>query len=96
MKDYYEITVTGKGDFPLDMLRYSQCCPVNVEDVANMERPRVGADSDEELAYFKVPRTVRVNLHDNYAVAANCVARFASFGWSGRITKENEVVVDVC
>ena len=96
MKFHFEITVMGKGEFPLDMLRYSQCCPVNVEDVANMERPRVGASGDEELAYLREPRTVRVNLHDNYAVAANCVARFASFGWSGRITMEDDVVVDVC
>jgi len=96
MKSHYEITVTGKGDFPLDMLRYSQCCPVNVEDVASMERPRVGASNDEELDYLKVPRTVRVNLHDNYSVAANCVTRFASFGWNGRITKEDGVDVDVC
>lgn len=88
MKKHFEITITGKGDFPLDMLRYSQCCPVNVQDVASMERPRVGASDDEERAYLREPRTVRVSLVNNYAVADNCVARFASFGWHGEITGE--------
>ena len=88
MKKHFEITVTGKGDFPLDMLRYSQCCPVNVQDVAGMERPRTDASDAEKLDYRREPRTVRVNLVNNYSVANNCVLRFASFGWTGEITGE--------
>ena len=33
---FYEFTVIGKLAFPMDMLRYDSCWPVNGDSVANM------------------------------------------------------------
>jgi hypothetical protein len=32
-KKYWTFTVEGRGEFPLDMLRYDRCCPDCQEDV---------------------------------------------------------------
>lgn len=39
----HEITVSGKGRFPFDMLRYDQCFPKNPDSVSAMSR----RDGDE-------------------------------------------------
>jgi hypothetical protein len=84
MRRYLEITVEGKGHFPLDMLRYSCCWPVHPQDVANIE-PR------DELDYYKEQRSVTVGFTGTMGNALNCCERFASFGWVGSVTKEEPI-----
>lgn len=41
VKSVFEFTVRGKGDFPIDMLRYDQCWPKSESpDVPAMTRTR--------------------------------------------------------
>jgi len=81
MKYYFQITVNGRGAFPIDMLRYSQVYPRDLESVANIENiDNVGNRRDT------------VNMDDaSFGAAMNCVKRFASFGWVGEITNEERV-----
>lgn len=32
----HRITVSGRGEFPMDMLRYDECYPYSVEDISLM------------------------------------------------------------
>lgn len=81
MKYHFQITVKGRGKFPIDMLRYSQCYPRDIESVANIEYDGpVGS------------RPVTVCIDDASTLCAiNCIERFASFGWIGEITHEARV-----
>jgi len=38
----YKFEVTGKGSFPLDMLRYDSCWPRRQEDVSTIEHAVAG------------------------------------------------------
>ena len=81
--EYYEITVTGKGDFPFDMLRYSRAFPIDAESAEAMT-----FDTESRIAR-REKRTVILGLHaGNYLTADNCVRRFESFGWKAEITRE--------
>jgi len=83
---YYEVTVNGRGKFPLDMLRYSRAFPVTEADAATME-----FDSNNREDYRR-RRTVRIGLHaGNYLTAFNCCRRFESFGWKAEVTFEERV-----
>lgn len=77
-KKSVEFTVSGGGDFPLDMLRFDRAYPVDGTSAANIERPRdeLGAP----LQYAGSQRTVRLRTeHATYS--APTTARWASFGW---------------
>ena len=77
MRSHFQITVTGRGRFPLDMLRYSQIYPRLPNDVCAMEP---GA---------KEKREVTLSMDNaSFGTAMNCIDRFASFGWAGEITNE--------
>lgn len=47
-----EFTVTGNGNFPIDMLRYDSCFPYNSEDVAKIEC-RVFSDTRQTIRLAK-------------------------------------------
>ncbi len=88
MKYFFKITVAGHGDFPIDMLRYSQCYPSDVESVDAISNDEWANDVD----YRRTKRTVTVSLdNQSMGMALNCVQRFASFGWIGTITQEERV-----
>ncbi len=81
--EYYEVTVTGRGRFPFDMLRYSRAYPVDAESAEAMN---CDTETREGL---RAKRTVVLGLScGNYMIADNCVRRFESFGWKASITKE--------
>jgi len=80
MKKYFEITVAGRGRFPLDMLRHSQCWPVTTQDAENIETIEVDARPHH--------RTIRLGMIGNYPQAQACCERFQSFLWSAQITQE--------
>lgn len=69
-----EFTVTGKGEFPLDMLRYDQCYPKREgEDV------RAVYESVRGFSHHSMPWQVTlVTVKDS----APTVGRWESFGWS--------------
>jgi len=80
MKYYFQITVNGRGAFPIDMLRYSQIYPMTPQDVTNIEYGGT------------INRPVTVCMDDkSMGMAMNCIERFASFGWVGEITNEERV-----
>lgn len=80
---YYELTVTGHGKFPLDMLRYARAFPVTEADSATMETPESRED-------YRAKRSVRVGFHANTAITAdNVLRRFESFGWKAQVTFED-------
>lgn len=84
MKYHFKITVTGRGDFPLDMLRYSQCypsAPIDVENIASGIGPGSIGKRAVTVCMDRVP----------YALAQNCIDRFKSFGWDGVVTFEERV-----
>jgi hypothetical protein len=60
-------TVTGRGDFPWDMLRHDRCFPATTADAMKLERP----DSPTQRAI----RLVASQLADITP------ARWESFGW---------------
>ena len=81
MKYYFQITVTGRGKFPIDMLRYSQVYPTTPQDVSNIEY-------DGECG----SRPVTLSMdNQTMGMAMNCMERFASFNWTAEITREERV-----
>lgn len=60
-------TVTGRGDFPFDMLRHDRCFPATSEDAAKLERP----DSPTQRAIRLIASTYAEITPD----------RWESFGW---------------
>lgn len=64
--------VRGKGQFPLDMLRYDECYPVTPVDVEYIEsRKRVDGKT--------VAREVSLATHKRFAPTEG---RWESFGWT--------------
>ncbi len=83
MNSHFQITVKGRGTFPLDMLRYSQVYPRDHESVENIE----------QRAQYNAEREVTVCMDNNtMGMAMNCVIRFASFGWTGEVFEDGELV----
>lgn len=82
MKYHFQITVKGRGSFPIDMLRYSQVYPMSPQDVSNIEH----------RVKYNLAREVTVCMdNQTMGTAMNCIERFASFGWVGEITREEIV-----
>ena len=53
----FEYVVTGRGEFPLDMLRYDACWPASSSDVAKMEAVR--EPRSIVMASYNAPTTGR-------------------------------------
>ena len=68
-----EITVTGRGRFPLDMLRYDRCVPFNNDAVMEIEKPSIVRSTDERPEV----KLLRFSPDGGKATAD----RWASFGW---------------
>ena len=66
-----EFFVTGRGEFPYDMLRYDMCHPSGPDDAAAISAPL-------EKDYMKW-RQIRMV---SYAAAGPTVDRWRSFGWT--------------
>ena len=77
---HFEITVQGRGHFPIDMLRYSQCYPKGAQDVENIES-KTGRAAGVRMVTLCLD-------HASVVAAHQCIVRFDSFGWSGEITGE--------
>ena len=70
----HEFEVTGRGHFPIDMLRYDRCFPADAESSA-----AIGT----EMPNLYVNRTVRlVRVGPSIVVAERItLKRWESFGW---------------
>lgn len=73
----YQFTVTGRGAFPLDMLRYDCCYPAHPEDVAAMDYDNTTREG------IRAQRTVKLR-----GLGMPEMSRWNSFGWSVSDTKE--------
>ncbi len=70
--------VRGRGEFPLDMLRYDQCWPRTGFD-AEIIAPRYEMSPREGLGTREVSLAKHTSLkHGNVAT----MGRWASFGWT--------------
>jgi hypothetical protein len=69
-KKRYRYVVTGKGQFPFDMLRYDRACPWSSDDAR-----KLGAWPVDET--FLKPRSIEMTSHN-----PPTIARWASFNWS--------------
>ena len=74
-----EFVVSGRGEFPFDMLRRDECWPVDTQSAAGM------ALDNSTLAGFRQER--RVHLRSNGAVT---VRRWESFGWKVEMIEGRE------
>ena len=81
-KTLYEYYVTGRGDFPLDMLRYDGAWPASGEDAARLVL----------LDDRRSNRSVKLRSYN-----APTLARWMSFGWSvgtQNLQEHNESIID--
>jgi hypothetical protein len=70
MEKLFNYKVTGKGQFPLDMLRYDSCFPATPNAVADLV-------IDPRDTNYSKPRTVKIS-----GCGKPTIARWASFGWT--------------
>ena len=69
-----EFTVTGRGYFPLDMLRYDACFPKGSDDVAAIEN--MGPPAPREVTLL------RYSAYKADVERAVTIERWRSFGWT--------------
>jgi len=67
--------VQGCGPFPLDMLRYDCCYPVDENALRNSDRDDVGWGTTRRVIYLKCNHQYKQN-------SAPTVGRWQSFGWT--------------
>ncbi|CAB4130440.1 hypothetical protein UFOVP119_64 [uncultured Caudovirales phage] len=72
---FTKFTVTGRGRFPVDMLRYDECFPRTGEDAQAMNY------DSESLAGVREVRSVTLCTYARHG-SRPTAARWASFGWS--------------
>ena len=68
---FYEYFVTGKGNFPTDMLRHDKCWPATGEDAAIVHV------TFEDGAMFRKPRTIKL-----WSYREPTIDRWMSFSWA--------------
>jgi hypothetical protein len=68
----WDFEVTGRGPFPIDMLRYDACWPVRGEDVMRIEP---GPQSHQGTRTVRLVRCARSGNGPT-------VGRWGSFGWT--------------
>ena len=67
----YEYVVTGRGEFPWDMLRYDRCWPMSSSDVAKLE-----------AVAGREPRSILIMSYNKPTID-----RWSSFNWSCGVEK---------
>jgi hypothetical protein len=69
----FTFTVEGRGQFPVDMLRYDCCWPASEAH----DSPAIALTLNDGDAYFKPRRVVLSTHYDN----APTIGRWKSFTW---------------
>lgn len=67
------VTVRGRGDFPIDMLRYDACFPKTAEDASAISGEGLGGILNERIV-----KLIRRSPSDGPPTAG----RWSSFGWT--------------
>ncbi len=67
---YVDFVVEGRGVFPLDMLRYDECYPVNGDDAALLD------------SFVQERRKIMLRSLSQMQYGKPTVERWRSFGWS--------------
>lgn len=76
MTTYFtQFRVTGRGHFPVDMLRYDHCFPATQEAVNGIDVTRYQRETTEV-------REVELAQYHNGAMPHITFERWRSFGWS--------------
>jgi len=73
-----KFTVKGRGQFPLDMLRYDRCFPEDSQSAWNMDDSRV------------MRRVVLIKPEADNTFEGPTVERWSSFGWT--VSSDVEVI----
>jgi len=71
--------VVGKGEFPMDMLRYDASWPADSESASKLAAPPI-YEGDEVYAKFRHERRV-VKLNALHSFGRPTAGRWSSFGW---------------
>lgn len=74
-----DFTVTGSGEFPLDMLRYDSCWPVGTVDAGNL---CICPDrSAEDRTSWLTQRTIKMRMIGHTKLGPT-LERWRSYGWT--------------
>jgi hypothetical protein len=84
-KPIYWFTVTGRGLFPIDMLRYDMAWPATDEDAVKIVGADFGYDGDGAPRH---PRSIRLGCAQTHGPTDG---RWASFGWTLGDASKGEV-----
>lgn len=79
MSKIVDFTVRGTGPFPVDMLRFDECWPVEIHDVAEITRT-IDAGSAKTAI-------IRLRGRQTTSITRPTVGRWDSFGW--RVVKSD-------
>ena len=71
---YIDFVVSGNGSFPMDMLRYDRCYPVDGSSAADMHEPRPNSRTRV--------REVRLRIFTENEDIRPTRDRWTSFGWA--------------
>jgi hypothetical protein len=77
MKIYYNFTVKGRGQFPLDMLRYDMCWPQTTQDVSIITGS-IGLKDQDIMDQHGPKGGYTVSLQ---ALQPPSIKRWESLGW---------------
>jgi hypothetical protein len=72
-KTIYESTVTGRGAFPVDMLRYDRCFPATERDAI-----QIGTSFGLRMGVTDASRSFTICVISEHPLTS---ARWSSFGW---------------
>lgn len=77
---HQSFTVSGRGQFPIDMLRYDTCFPVNPESVSVIYD--CCSNHDLNALHNTEPVKVRLARYVDSKVTQPTIDRWRSFGWN--------------
>ena len=80
---HFKLEVTGRGAFPVDMLRHSRLYPADPTTVNTME------SSLDKVIRLRDPQVYTLFMdHSSHVALDRCVRRFGSFGFDVKVLDE--------
>lgn len=79
----WKFKVSGKGRFPVDMLRYDNCWPIESEDATKI----LDQKTDRTLGIGRPQRSIELYTHRK---GGPTIDRWKSFGWNCWIIQKND------
>lgn len=75
--EFITFTVQGRGPFPVDMLRYDECWPIDADSVSTIAAASPGALSQSDPSHLARRRVRLTTIRPD----GPSVGRWDSFGW---------------